>query len=108
MLDQQIGHQIKSKTALYEKGDLLFWNDYWNATFGIGVFIEYVNNFNVTDIYATNASQKSSTWVMLLITIDDNLDMKMFPQTSISAINEHQSIEEFKEYVSRFRLKKNN
>ena len=101
MLDQQTGHQIKSKTILYKKGDLLYWNDYWDSSHGIGIFIEYVNNFNVTDIYATNASEKSSTWVSLLITNNDNLAVRMFPQTSVSAINNYQSLEDFQEYVSK-------
>ncbi len=107
MLDQQTGHPTRSKTALYKKGDLLYWTDYWNGTVGIGVFVEYVNNFNVTDIYATKEAQKSSTWVMLLITSNDNLEMKTFPQTSVSAISNHQNIEEFQEHVSRFRFKRN-
>lgn len=107
MLGQQIGHQNKSKTALYKKGDLLYWNDFWNTTHGIGIFIEYIDDFNVTDIYATNAAEKSSTWVRLLITINNNLEMRMFPQTSVSAISNHQNIENFQEYVSRFRFKRN-
>ena len=107
MLDQQTGHQNKLKIALYKKGELLYWTDYWNATFGIGVFVEYVNNFNVTDIYATKEAQKSSAWVMLLINSNDNLEMKMFPQTSVSEINNHQSVEDFQEYVSKFRFKRN-
>ena len=107
MLDQKTGRQIKLKIDLYKKGDLLYWTDYWNATFGVGVFVEYVNNFNVTDIYATKEAQKSSTWVMLLITNNDNLEIKTLPQTSVSAINNHQSIVEFQEHVSRFRFKRN-
>ena len=92
---------------MYKKGDLLYWNDYWNATCGIGIFIEYVNNFHVKDIYSTNTAQKSSNWVRLLITNNDNLDMRMFPQTSVSAINNHQKIEDFHEHVSKFRFKRN-
>ena len=107
MLDQQTGHQSRLKIDLYKKGELLYWADYWNATFGIGVFVEYVNNFNVTDLYATKEAQKSSTWVMLLITSNDNLEMKTFPQTSVSVISNHQNIEEFQEHVSRFRFKRN-
>ena len=107
MLDQQTGHQSKLKIVLYKKGDLLYWTDYWNTAFGVGVFVEYVNNFNVTDIYATKEAQKSSTWVMLLITNNDNLEMKMLPQTSVSEINNHQSIEDFQEHVSKFRFKRN-
>ena len=106
MLDQKIGHQNKLKIALYKKGDLLYWNDYWNTAYGVGIFIEYVNNFNVTDIYATNAEEKSSTWVSLLIT-NNNLAIRMFPQTSVSATNNYQNLKDFQEHVSKFRFKRN-
>ena len=107
MLEKQTGHQNKSKIILYSKGDLLYWNDFWNSTYGIGIFLEYVSNFNVKDIYSNEKNQKASTWVKLLVTNDNKIDIRTFPQTSISLINNHKSLEEFQGYVSKFRPKRN-
>lgn len=107
MLEKQTGHQKKSRTILYNKGDLLYWNDFWNSSYGIGIFLEYANNFNVKDIYSNEKNQVASTWVKLLVVNNDKIDIRTFPQTSISLINNHQSLEEFQSYVSQFRLKRN-
>lgn len=107
MLDRQTGHQSKFKINLYKTGDLLYWSDYWNTTYGIGIFLEYVNDFNVEDIYSTDSSKTSPTWVNLLITKNSKLDIKMFPQTSVSVSHNYQCIEDFQEHVSKFRFKRN-
>ena len=107
MLDQETGHQDKFKTISYKQGDLLYWSDFWSADYGVGIFIEYVDNFNVKDIYSTNTSQLSSAWVKLLITNKDSLEIKMFPQSSISRTHNHKSLQDFREYDSKFRYNKN-
>lgn len=107
MLDQKTGQQVKFKTILYKQGDLLFWSDYWKADYGIGIFIEYVNNFNVKDIYSTNTLELSSTWARILITNNENIEVKMFPQTSISKTSNHKNLQAFKDHDSKFRFKNN-
>ena len=107
MLEKQTGHQNKSKKTLYNKGDLLYWNDFWNSSYGIGIFLEYASNFNVKDIYSNEKNQKASTWVKLLVANNGKIDIRTFPQTSISLTSNHQSLEEFQDHVSKFRLKRN-
>lgn len=107
MLDHKTGHQDKFKTILYTQGDLLYWSDYWRADYGIGMFIEYVDNFNVKDIYSTNNVHTSSTWVKLLITNNEIIEVRMFPQTSISNTHNHKDLQAFKEHDSKFRFNNN-
>ena len=107
MLEKQTGHQNKSRTSLYNKGDLLYWNDFWNSSYGIGIFLEYASNFNVKDIYSNEENQKACTWVKILVANNDKMDIRTFPQTSVSLANNHQNLEEFKKHVSKFRLKRN-
>lgn len=107
MQEKQTGHQRKFKINLYNKGDLLYWSDYWNSTFGIGIFLEYASNFNVKDIYSNDKAQKSTAWVKLLVSNNDKIDIRTFPQTSISLINNHKDLKEFQDHVSKFRFKRN-
>ena len=107
MLDQKTGHQDKFKATQYNKGDLLYWSDFWRSDYGIGIFVEYDNNFNVKDIYSSNVEKTSSTWVKLLIVSKEVIEIRTFPQTSISSICNHKSLKEFKDYDSKFRFKKN-
>ena len=98
---------MKLEKNRYVSGNLLYWNDYWNNDHGVGIFLEYVNDFNVKDIYSNDKTQKASTWVKLLVINDSKIDIRTFPQTSISLVENHQDLQDFKDYVSKFRFKSN-
>ncbi len=96
---------MKLEKNKYVAGDLLYWNDYWCQTYGIGIFLGYVLDFNVCDLYYNVSEKEVIAWANLLITNDNTTETKMFPQTSISLISDHQDITDFQNYVSMFRFK---
>ena len=98
---------MKLEKNKYEVGDLLYWNDYWCQTCGIGIFLGYVLDFNVIDLYSNVNEKEVIAWANLLITKENMLEKKMFPQTSISLISDHQDLKDFQHYVSNFRFKIN-
>jgi len=98
---------MKLEKNKYVVGDLLYWSDYWCQTYGIGIFLGYVLDFNVSDLYSNVNEKEVIAWANLLITKENTLEKKMFPQTSISLTSDHQDLKEFQHYVSKFRFKIN-
>lgn len=94
---------MKLEKSIYNRGDLLYWNDFWNATCGIGLFIGYVNDFNVRDISVSEEYYVDKSWVNLLITEGEFLQTKVFPQTSVCLQYKFKSLEEFNNHVKHFR-----
>ena len=94
---------MKLEKSAYNKGDLLYWNDFWNSTCGIGLFIGYVNDFNVSDISVSDEYYVDKSWVSLLIEEDNSLQTKVFPQTSVCLQYKFSSLEEFNNHVKHFR-----
>lgn len=87
----------------FEKGDLLYWNDFWNATCGIGIFLNYVKDFNTKDIAIKEKYYTNSSWVNVLITSDNEISTRVFPPTSVCLQTKFKSIEEFDMYIKNFR-----
>lgn len=98
---------MKLEKSAYNKGDLLYWNDFWNSTCGIGLFIGYVNDFNVSDISVSYEYYVDKSWVNLLIAVGNSFQTKVFPQTSVCLQQKFESLEEFNKYVKHFRNLKN-
>ena len=90
------------KTSL-SKGDLLYWNDFWNATCGIGIFLNYVKDFNTRDIAISDQYYTDSSWVNVLISLKGGVSTRVFPPTSVCLQAKFKSLEEFDKYIKNFR-----
>lgn len=94
---------MKLEKITFNKGDLLYWNDFWNSTCGIGLFLGYVKDFNTKDISVKNQNYTASSWVNVLITLKNTTSIRVFPPTSVCLQNEFESLEEFDKYIKNFR-----
>ena len=74
---------MKLEKTNFSKGDLLYWNDFWNATCGIGIFLNYVEDFNAKDIAVRENYYTNSSWVNVLITLNSEVSTRVFPPTSV-------------------------
>ena len=101
---------MKYKKELYNQGDLIYWYDFWQSKFGVGLFLNYVNNFNVKDIYVKNPNiaKNDVRWLNVLINDNNMLTYRIFPPTSVCLQNKYKSIGDFKSHVENFRPKKRN
>jgi hypothetical protein len=81
---------MKLEKSIYNKGDLLYWNDIWNGTFGIGLFICYINDFGIRDI-PLSQSYDNKKWVSILTIEKDMLEVKVFPQTDVCLQNKFEN-----------------
>lgn len=94
---------MKLETKDFKKGDLLYWNDFWNATCGIGIFLNYANNFNANDIAVNDKYYTNSSWINVLISFKGGLSTRVFPPTSVCLQNKFKNLEEFDKYIKNFR-----
>ena len=94
---------MKLEITTFKKGDLLYWNDFWNATRGIGVFLNYVKDFNTKDIAVKEKYYTNSCWVNVLITLDNGVSTRVFPPTSVCLQTKFKNLEEFDKYIKNFR-----
>ena len=94
---------MKLEITTFKKGDLLYWNDFWNATCGIGVFLDYVKDFNTRDIAIKEKYYTNSCWVNVLITLDNGVSTRVFPPTSVCLQTKFKNLEEFDKYIKNFR-----
>lgn len=95
---------MKLEITAFKKGDLLYWNDFWNATCGIGVFLNYVKDFNTRDIAIKEKYYTNSCWVNVLITkVNGSMSIRVFPPTSVCLQTKFKNLEEFDKYIKNFR-----
>ena len=94
---------MKLEKTSFSKGDLLYWNDFWNATCGIGIFLDYVKDFNAKDISISEKYYTNSSWVNVLITLNGGVSTRVFPPTSVCLQEEFKNLEEFDKYIKKFR-----
>lgn len=100
---------MKYKKERYDEGDLIYWYDFWSSKFGVGLFLNYENNFNIKDIYIKNpnVSKNEVRWLNVLVNDNDMLIQRIFPPTSVYLQSKFKSIGEFKNHVENFRPQKN-
>lgn len=100
---------MKYKKDRYDEGDLIYWYDFWSSKFGVGLFLNYENNFNIKDIYIKNpnVSKNEVRWLNVLVNDNDMLIQRIFPPTSVYLQCKFKSIGEFKNHVENFRPQKN-
>lgn len=97
---------MKLEKTVYKEGDLLYWNDFWCSTCGIGLFLNYVKSLNTKDISINdNKYYSNNSWVNILICTDGFIESRVFPPTSTCLQSTFKSIEEFDKYVKNFRSK---
>ncbi len=94
---------MKLEKTLYSKGDLLYWNDYWSCTCGIGLFLNYTKDFNVSDISVSDKYYVNSSWVSVLTCLNGKVEERVFPPTSVCQQNRFKNLDEFNEYIKNFR-----
>lgn len=94
---------MKLEKISFSKGDLLYWNDFWNATCGIGIFLNYVKDFNTRDIAISDQYYTDSSWVNVLITLKGGVSTRVFPPTSVCLQEKFKNLEEFDKYIKKFR-----
>lgn len=95
---------MKLEITAFKKGDLLYWNDFWNATCGIGVFLNYVKDFNTRDIAIKEKYYTDSCWVNVLITnVNGSMITRVFPPTAVCLQTKFKNLEEFDKYIKNFR-----
>jgi len=87
----------------FEKGDLLYWSDFWSATCGIGIFLNYVKDFNTKDIAIKEKYYTNTCWVNVLITLDNEISTRVFPPTSVCLQTKFKNLKEFDTYIKNFR-----
>ena len=93
---------MKLEITDFKKGDLLYWNDFWNATCGIGIFLNYVKDFNTSDIAIKEKYHVNSSWVNVLITkINGGVSTRVFPPTSVCLQTQFKDLEEFDKYIKK-------
>ena len=100
---------MKYNREIFNTGDLIYWYDFWHSECGIGLFLNYINNFNVKDIYIknTNSLDYDNRWINVLVDEKENLYQRMFPPTSVYLQSKFKTLEEFKIHVENFRPQKN-
>ena len=94
---------MKLEKTSFSKGDLLYWNDFWNATCGIGIFLNYVKDFNTRDIAISDQYYTDSSWVNVLISLKGEVSVRVFPPTSVCLQAKFKNLEEFDKYIRKFR-----
>ena len=53
---------MKLEKSIYNRGDLLYWNDFWNSTCGIGLFIGIIQA-------ATSINEQTLSFVPKLVVV---------------------------------------